>query len=315
MLQSRHHAGRCGWSGLEGAAWKAGAALAIDYLLIGHLTQDVTPAGTMLGGTALYASVTAQRLGQRVGLVTRAPARLEAEIRAALPDVALHILPTEQATTFENRYLGNDRQQFLRHVAEPLSLTDVPEEWRHAPVVHLAPIAQEVDPALAAQLAHSLVCVTPQGWLRAWDESGEVRPVISSAIRQALEAVDVMVFSAEDVGHDPEAMRELISAVPLAVVTQAGEGAVIYREETVRPMPARPAEVVDPTGAGDVFAAAFFTWLRETGNPLEAAAFANAVASFSIEAVGPAGIPAREAVEAWLARRTNEGTPGVETPG
>lgn len=276
--------------------------LAIDYLVVGHITQDVTPEGKRLGGTALYASVTAQRLGRRVGVVTRAPAALEPEIRAALPGVELHRLPTEQATTFENRYLGNDRQQTLHHVAEPLGLDDVPEEWRRAPVVHLAPVAQEVDRALAAAFTPMLVCVTPQGWLRAWDEAGRVRPAVPSNMKSVWEAVDALVFSAEDVGHDPEAMRELIASVPLAVVTQAGEGAVVYREQEARPMPARRANVVDPTGAGDVFAAAFFARLSEVGDPLEAAAFANVVASFSIEQVGAAGIPTRAEVDQWFAQ-------------
>jgi sugar/nucleoside kinase (ribokinase family) len=50
-----------------------------------------------------------------------------------------------------------------------------------------------------------------------------------------------------------------------------------------------------------VFAAAFFIRLYASGDPFEAAAFANVVASFAIEAQGIAGIPTRGEVEAWLA--------------
>ena len=42
----------------------------IDYLVIGHLTKDITPQGPQLGGTAAYAARTAQAMGLRVGMVT-----------------------------------------------------------------------------------------------------------------------------------------------------------------------------------------------------------------------------------------------------
>ena len=45
---------------------------------------------------------------------------------------------------------------------------------RNAPIIHLAPIAQELDAGLAKQFPTSLVGVTPQGWMRGWDENGKV---------------------------------------------------------------------------------------------------------------------------------------------
>jgi sugar/nucleoside kinase (ribokinase family) len=48
---------------------------------------------------------------------------------------------------------------------------------------------------------------------------------------------------------------------------------------------------VDSTGAGDVFAAAFFARLYNTRDPWEAARFANQMAAISITRAGLAGIP------------------------
>jgi len=42
----------------------------VDYLVIGHIACDLTPAGPRLGGTAAYAALTARALGLRVGVVT-----------------------------------------------------------------------------------------------------------------------------------------------------------------------------------------------------------------------------------------------------
>lgn len=271
----------------------------LDYLLIGHVARDITPDGWTWGGTAYYSAIAAQRLGARVGVVT-ATAEAE-ELRAALPGIELHIVPTERTTTFENRYQGNQREQILHHAAPPLTLADIPGEWRTSPLVHLAPIAQDVDRGLLDDFAKSFLAITPQGWMRGWDEQGRVGYAPLSNPATLFRAVDVLVFSAEDVANDPIAMRQLLKAVPLAVVTQAAEGATIYTQDGANPMPARPATVVDPTGAGDVFATAYFLQLYQTGHPLESAAFANVVASFAIEAQGTAAIPTRAQVEQWLA--------------
>ncbi len=277
--------------------------MAIDYLIIGHVTQDLKPQGAVPGGTAFYSAVTAQRLGCKVGLVTCAPRELVEQVQRVAPGMEVHVVPAERATTFENHYRGNDRVQFVHHVAPPIRAEDIPRAWRRAPIVHLAPVAREVELSLAGEFPTALVCVTPQGWLRRWDESGRVMYAPLADERGALKAVDVLVFSAEDVNHDPAAMRALIRAVPIAVVTSAAEGAVLYSQDGVRPSPARPVTVQDPTGAGDVFAAALFTRLFQRGDPYEAANYANLVASFSIEQVGTEGIPTRPEVDSWFARQ------------
>ncbi|HYN88192.1 MAG TPA: PfkB family carbohydrate kinase [Ardenticatenaceae bacterium] len=271
--------------------------MAPDYLLIGHVVQDITPSGLVLGGTATYSAITAQRLGWRVGVVTRTGPDLN--VAAHLPGIAVHAVPGSSTTTYENVYQGMARSQWIRAVGDPLSLEDVPAEWREARIVHLAPLAQEFEPALAAAFSHTFVGATPQGWLRQWDEGGRVRYKPMAQPDLLLRDVRALIFSPEDVANDRTAMMELVQAVPLAVVTRADEGAVVYTAEGTYSTPARPSRVVDPTGAGDVFAAAFFIRLAETGDPLEAAAFANVVASFSIEGQGATAIPAREQVEAW----------------
>ena len=60
------------------------------------------------------------------------------------------------------------------------------------------------------------------------------------------------------------------------------------------------AEIVDPTGAGDVFAAALFVRYTETGDLVASARFAHAAAARSIEGRGTSAIPGREAIERKL---------------
>ncbi len=58
---------------------------------------------------------------------------------------------------------------------------------------------------------------------------------------------------------------------------------------------------VDLTGAGDVFAAAFFIRATDrTASAITAGRFANGVAALSLRGVGTDGVPTKKEVEAFL---------------
>ena len=66
--------------------------------------------------------------------------------------------------------------------------------------------------------------------------------------------------------------------------------------------PAFKVGEVDPTGAGDAFAAAFLIELKRSDAPVESALFASCAASFVVEAPGADGIPTPDQVAERLAR-------------
>jgi sugar/nucleoside kinase (ribokinase family) len=68
-------------------------------------------------------------------------------------------------------------------------------------------------------------------------------------------------------------------------------------------VPSLPTEEIDPTGAGDVFAAAFLVRYHETGNPLEAAAFGACAAACVVEGLGLTTLGDRHEIARRLARR------------
>ncbi len=73
----------------------------IDYLVIGHLTRDLTPDGPRLGGTAAYSSLTARALGVRVGVLTVCEECLEAK-ELISQGILVAGMRADQTTTFEN---------------------------------------------------------------------------------------------------------------------------------------------------------------------------------------------------------------------
>jgi len=111
----------------------------------------------------------------------------------------------------------------------------------------------------------------------------------------------VLVFSQDDVSNDHDLMHRYASMVKTMVVTHGRFGSTVYRQgEHPRHFPAFSAHEVDPTGAGDVFCAAYLIRMRETGDPYESARFANCTASFAVEGLGIATLPSRQQVDARL---------------
>ena len=264
----------------------------IDYLVVGHVARDLTPSGPRLGGTAAFAALTARALGHRPAVVTSASPDLDL---SPLDSLSRACTRSSESTTFENRYDGDRRAQRLTARAGPLAAADVPEAWRSATILHLAPIADEVDPGLAVAWARTgLVVVTAQGWLRAWDETGAVRPRPWGWAQDGLAAADAVVVSREDMGGDEEAIEEMAAACRLLVVTESTRGATVHWNGDVRRVPVTPVPVVDATGAGDIFAAGFFSRLQATRDPWEAARFANALAAASVTRPGLDGVPTAE---------------------
>jgi len=270
-----------------------------DFLVIGHVTKDVIPGGYTIGGTVTYAALTARNLGYRAAVLTSVEPALD--LAAALAGVDVHRVPATATTTFDNQYVNGHRRQYLYAVAAPITAAHVPPAWRQTPVVHLGPLVRELAADLPAHFPHSLVGVTPQGWLRAWDGQDRlVRPRSWVEAPKVLARTDVLIFSQEDVGGDRDTIVAWSRLVPVMVVTQGPRGADVYVRGEPRHVPAFPAREVDPTGAGDAFAAAFLLRFQESANPYEAARFAHCVASFCVEGPGATNLPTREQVRQRL---------------
>lgn len=280
-----------------------------DILLIGHVTCDLeTPdrnSRCRLGGTVSFAAVTAVQLGRKPTIITRAAPGTDL---SELPDgVDLHVLPSPVTTTFANVYADHGRVQYCYAQALPIGAGDIPDSLRRPRAVLLGPLVNEIEPDVAALFSgETLVTAGPQGWMRQWDESGRVHAKSWDNAGEILPHLNVLVLSQEDIDYDLTRLEPFFAQVPLVVLTEYYDGSTIYHRQddgsiAQTKIPPRPANEVDPTGAGDVFATAFMIRLQETGDPIHAARFANVTASFAVEGWGVRGIPTRDQVMAYLA--------------
>ena len=271
---------------------------AVDYLVIGHITQDLTSEGSCMGGTAAFSALTARALGLRVGIVTSTDEQTSLKALDGIPIVSV---PSGYPTTFENIYSAEEgRRQILHHQAAHIPFDLVPGAWRSTAIIHLGPVAQELDPELPADFSPSLLGVTPQGWLRTWEQDGRIIPCKWQNAESMLTQAGAVVISREDVGGDEEWIEAMAHQTRVLAVTEAAAGAVLYWNGDRRRFRAPKVKEVDATGAGDIFAAAFFIRLLETRDPWEAARFATQLSARSVTRTGLDGIPARLEIEECL---------------
>ncbi len=279
-----------------------------DFLVIGHVVQDLVradPQGWRLGGTASYASLLAARLGLRAAVLTAAGPDLS--LANALPGVEVVMAAGELSTQIRNVYRGGHRTQYIPRRASLIEKAALPEEWRQAAIVLLGPVAGEVDDGLAGCFPAAPVGVSAQGWLReTGGASGRVRPVHPSRwnAEPILRHAVALFVSDEDL---PQREAKAVPGdwsrqVETVAFTHGEQGADICQRGVWRHVGAFPARSVDPTGAGDIFAAAFLIRLHEGADVWEAARFAACAASFVVEGEGTANIPSRLMIEARLAQ-------------
>ena len=267
----------------------------IDYLLIGHVTADLQADQSIsLGGTASFSGLTAARLGHNVGLVTSCASDLQLD---PLTGIQKWVIPSEKSTVFRNEGLGQTRVQHLYSSATRITADHIPVPWRDCQLVHLGPIAAEIDPNIAELFPKALVCLTPQGWYRQADDEGLVRYVDWPEGLPLLARADVVVLSIEDLQGDEQKVEELAGVCPLLVVTESRDGARVFTEGKVRYFSAPPVELVEDTGAGDIFAACFFHRFHNTRDPWEAARFAVQLSACSVTRRRLASIPTLEEIE------------------
>jgi sugar/nucleoside kinase (ribokinase family) len=275
-----------------------------DFLAIGHVARDEFEgeATWRLGGTALYAAATAARLGTRAALVTRVgPAEKAAlEERCAQLGIALRALPSSATTTFGFRYVDGRRFMRLKARARGISPSDLPPEWRQARAVVLGSVAHELDRSLFGTTSPSATVLVAQGYLREWSADGAIRPREWDDADEIVPRVAAVVLSEDDVAGDLSAPRGW-ARNGRVYVTLAERGVLVLDHGSETTVPGYAVErVVDPTGAGDAFAAGLAIALADGRPPDDCARFANAVASFAVEGVGMESLADHARVQARM---------------
>jgi sugar/nucleoside kinase (ribokinase family) len=287
-------------------------AHALDLIVVGAASRDVTTddrRGWRLGGAATYCSLTAARLGMRVGVLigldgeaaTGAGAELE---MLATAGARVSIVALDHGPVFENIERDGHRRQRWLSKSDAIPLGALPAEWRDTAAWLLVPVAGELCEEWASAMpVESAVGVGWQGMLREFAADGWVEriPPRRSAL---LDAAGLVVASVDDLDRRAtlESLRPLAPRASIVLTAGEGGGMALRGSRLIRYRSTRADECVDPTGAGDVFMAALMTAWLLTGEVATPATlgFAAAAGSCAVEGVGLAGAPTRSQVVARL---------------
>jgi hypothetical protein len=267
----------------------------------------------VLGGSVVYSALQAARLGLSAQILGRGnPAELGPYWQPYAGEVGMHLQPAESATMFRNVSAGDSREQWLEGWAGEIGdLGHVPD----SEILHIAPVAQEISlEKLTAECRSRFVLLTPQGLVRRWDRIGARIELVPQGFPAAVSSVvDVVVVSETEAPY----VSELLAAVPrhggLGVVTRGRRGCEVLSRDGSREYTTEPVRaLVDPTGAGDCFAATLTTEMFR-GRPVpEAIRLATAAASLCVGGQGPATIGGRQ--EIMIERGSSPGVVGFPGP-
>lgn len=266
------------------------------------MTVDVLADGERRpGGTALYSALQAARLGLRATILTRGEEREIRELLEPFSDeLDVLIQPAPQTTTFATTGAGGDRRQRILAWAGPVEMSDLPA----GTILHLAPVAAELGGP--APQGWKFVGLTPQGLVRRWPALGaEVRSCAPNPAGLALaEACDAVILSEQERSAcEPLVDRARTAGATVAITAGPGATEILLPVGGPLELSLDPIEnPADDLGAGDVYAAAFFTMLAGGLSALEAARLAGAAAALRMLGSGPGAVARRPEIEERAAR-------------
>ena len=285
-------------------------AEAPDVVVVGSAARDIASddaRGWRLGGGVAFGGLTLARLGLRTGVVVGAdPLGAIADELQLLRDAGadVRIVHLERSPVFENVETPAGRVQTCLEPGQPIPPAALPDAFRPARTWLLAPVANELPEAWAdVPPRDALVALGWQGILRDLPHRGRTRrrPARPSPL---VARADIIGVSRHDVDPDTplEELWRLMKPGATLLVTEGTLGGWRFVVGVDGPLEQRhyPAisagREVDPTGAGDVFLAAYFATrvgsalggsLRH-GSDLRLAA---AAASLAVEKPGLRGVP------------------------
>ena len=221
-----------------------------------------------IGGVTTYAGLTYRRHGLPTWVVSRV-ARAETWILERLTATGIRVSesPAESTTRFVNRVHAGRRRQDVTSIAPSVNYPQIAAVEPQVDCIHLGPLhPKDIDPPVFVRLRESRAAVV-------LDVQGLVRKISGSRVVAAVsEHLDAALSSAFLVKSDEDELllildifgtrvEDLMTRFDIAewVVTSGFHGGTIYSKNAgvYRYSSEAVSPVVDSTGAGDVFLAAY----------------------------------------------------------
>lgn len=191
------------------------------------------------------------------------------------------------------RPAGENTDSRTRLTPTSLRQADIIPDFLDATAAHLCPqdfLTHSVLPAVLRQAGFTTVTLDPS--------PGYMNPIYWNEVQTLFTGLTALIPSEEEVrtlfhgrSTDLREMAEALAAngAELVIIKRGENGQWLYDASTRAhwEIPAYPARVADPTGAGDAFCGGFLAGYRRTYDPLQAVLHGNISASIAVEGSGP----------------------------
>lgn len=274
-----------------------------------HIGSDGQRSEPIPGGASIFTALTVSRLtGKSATAITSSATGMRPQSldvgRIDADGVSIYADPDSEQTVFEDWIKGDERRQRLVCRAPAIEfnpqMTGVLRD--DVSVLFACPLLDELSLDCRSRVDANFACLIPQGWFRIIVPDGSIslRAPDTSAITGPW---DLIVISEEEDRLSGD-LTDWRSVGRILAVTKGSRGATVYTNDEEHHVEAvRPPVVVDTTGAGDVWAAAFTVRYLETEDAEVAGRFASAAAAICVSRQGLDGVPrSRKEVEYLLSR-------------
>ncbi len=221
-----------------------------------------------MGGVTTYSGITYARHGIDTLAVSNI-ARQDQEIKARLQEENIVVFNgrTEHTTHFVNHINSEGRRQRLPHKAQPISYTQITNILKSARAVHLGPLHPEDIDREAINLLNDPdlnVILDVQGYVRSV-KGNIVYPIVSKKLSDALMTAHIIKANKVEYHSILDFYQvdliELMSRFKIEefIVTLREKGGFVQKRsgDKIHYAADKIRSLEDPTGAGDVFLAAY----------------------------------------------------------
>jgi sugar/nucleoside kinase (ribokinase family) len=289
-----------------------------DAVIVGHLSVDnnVWPKGkieNVLGGAPTYSGSTFSTLGKETGIFSAVGRDHFSKVlrfcHSKNIDTRGLLVFSERTMIFQNLYIQNGtRKQRCFNVAPKLSVVDLPENYVNSRAFYISPLAGEVDGELLKGLRRkgNIIMLDPQGLMRTVGKNGNVDVFYDKKILERIfKLVDIVKIGKDEIKAFEMEEKEILTmlekiGVKIGIITRGKDTIMVSYSGRFFEVQTLNVEVEDPTGAGDVFGAAFLSEYMTRFDVEEGTKFAVIAAGLKIKCKGLTGFPSKEDITKHL---------------
>ncbi len=287
----------------------------VELVVVGNFSKDLIYKGESffesIGGTPFYTGLTASKLGVKTGVVANLGLNLRNYL-SFLEELNLSGLRLmEESTVFEHHYLKGKRVSKIVCTGKPLSFNQIPKSFLEAEIIHLGPIFQEVTLEMIEKIRRKfkgVISLDAQGLTRFLNKEKEIF-LKGDLCLKAVKHVDIIKLSIEEAKlfhENPEITCSMFlrEGVRICIVTLGKEGVfVLTSKEEIKLPGVEVKEVVDETGAGDVFMGGMLYSMLKGKSLQDSLLTGEAAAAASLKDKGLKAIPNKKEIEEIYARK------------